>query len=562
MVNTQTGLARGAALVPASALLDSSFDTLFDELLSHEEATHTNKTALAIVRRQAARHGLFCDLPHPMLGSALVAYAILCPHPQLRYDSDTDSGTLAQFLQFSPPKLPQVYSCSYLHELCQGALLPLLQASKFAKFEGLNLLVCMSKLVRTMQKGLSANNADICNLPGYIFVPCMALEAPRLPLPPGQCTSKLGAAAATSGLAAFIAVQAKYNYECIKLRLEKGHPAALEAQNSSNKSSDKQPGTDPHMLSSRVENVAHLASMSARSCDALMLVQTCVTAIQQCQSEQLAREALDALKMQLLLFEPRSLLLLLRKMVRECPYPGMTAMLIDVGRDATQLFARGGELLPTLSTTNASTVVLVSDEDSEETHILQEIRDEARLEQEREDAMLVEGEEEGERERRQEQARMRQELAAEDSILVHKFPWRSSLVLEAFAPPLIQIGKFASAFDILRSLLEHSQCASLEASISLYSFFAIKLNAATERGDLQLVDCFWGRGSAASGPDGMLQKHCGYLLFARKAIAAALTATDTEDPAGDIAAVDATSPQDCLRLRVLYMNVNRVINLL
>ena len=59
-----------------------------------------------------------------------------------------------------------------------------------------------------------------------------------------------------------------------------------------------------------------------------------------------------------------------------------------------------------------------------------------------------------------------------------------------------------------------------------------------------------------------LQKHCKSLLLARKALKMAIKETDVDDPEGDIAAVSATTPQDCLRLRVLFMNVDRVIKLL
>jgi len=550
-INTQTGLARGAAIVPASALTDASLDKIFDELLSHEEATHGNRAALSIVRRHAARHGLFCDLPHSLLGSALVAYALLCGQTMHQREVGDETQVRSPCLH-----LPQVYSLSYLHELASGSLQPLLQTPILAKFEGLHLLVHMSKLVSAMQKGLSANNLDIFNLAGYVFVPCTALEAPRLALPPGQYTSSVGAAAATSSLAAFIAVQAKYNFECIKQRLNKERQSASGSQNST----DKQPKADPRTLLNQVENVSNLARMSSRSCDVLMLVQTCVTAIQQCASEQLAREAFDALKVQLLLFEPRSLLLLLRKMVRECPYPGMTAMLIDIGRDATQLFARGGNMLPTLATLNASQVTF-SGEDAEEARMLREIQEQARQEQEREDAIFAgeRGEEPEEQEKREEQARLRRELVTEDSILVHKSPWWSPLVLEAFAPPVINIGKFVIGSDIIKNLLEHNQCASLEASLSLYLFFAIRLNAARETGNHNSVEEFWGNGSF--GLDHTIQKHRKLLLTAKKALNTALKATDVEDPAGDIAAVDAVSPQDCLRLQVLLMNIDRLTTL-
>ena len=566
-VTTRTGFARGAEIVPASALTDRSLDQLFDELLSHEDAPHTNKSALSVIRRQAARHGLFCDLPHSLVGSALVTYAMLCPPMKAEEDKmETKEGVLTQEPPASSP-LPQIYSLSYLHELCSGALFPLLHTPKLATFEGVSLLVRMSALVRAMQGALlassahnarDAHNADLYSLPGYVFVPCMALEPPRLPLPPGGCSSSVGAAAGTSGLAAFTAVQAKYNFECIKQRLDKERQAATRT--STIKQSN---GTDLSTLLNRVESVAYLACMSTRSCDALMLVQTCVTAIQKCPSEQLARDAFDALKMQLMLFEPRSLLLLLRKMVRECPYPGMTALLIDVARDATQLFARGGSTLPAMATTNAAIQFTPeSDAEAKEMRMAQEIQELARLEQEHEDAMLAEEEDETERERREEEARQRQELIVEDSILVHKTPWWSPLVLDAFALPVLAIGKFTSGTDVIKNLLQHNHCGSLEASISLYLFFAIRLNAALESGDRALAVTFWGLSDGLSDQNLPLQKHCKSLLLARKALKMAIKETDVDDPEGDIAAVSATTPQDCLRLQVLFMNVDRVIKLL
>jgi hypothetical protein len=194
----------------------------------------------------------------------------------------------------------------------------------------------------------------------------------------------------------------------------------------------------------------------------------------------------------------------------------------------------------------------------------QEIQELARLEQEHEDAMLAEEEEEDEteQERREEEARLRQELIVEDSILVHKTPWWSPLVLDAFALPVLAIGKFTSGTDVIKNLLQHNHCGSLEASISLYLFFAIRLNAALESGDRALAATFWGLSGEVSDQNLPLQKHCKSLLLARKALKMAIKETDVDDPEGDIAAVSATTPQDCLRLQVLFMNVDRVIKLL
>ena len=563
-MSSNAGISRGAALVPLSDLLDSSVDRLLDELLNHGDKLDA-PTALKSLKKQAARYGLFCEVPHPMLGYALIAHVLLCPEV---YCTTDDMGAFMDSTEMS--LLPQIYSKSYLFEVGSAVLYPLLQSSKVAPTEALELLERLARLIPTsgslMAKSLNMIDTEDCLFehPGYVFVPCVALEPDQSRLPPAEVSSMVGAQAGTSGLAAFVAIQSKYNFEMIRQKLD------LE-RISAGKEGQLAPTArrDPSYLLERIDCVFVLAQLTSKSCDALMIIQASLTAIQRCPDENLSRRAFDALKMHLRLFEPRSLLLLLQKLVRESPFPGITALLVDVARDVVQALKRdngNGVVVATAVSTSlaqefisiretlcASTVNDSLDINAQD---LSHSEDESDL-----------AEETGNRpinHRKLENQQRRADLVEEDDMLLHATPWWSSLLLTAFIPPLVKLGEYAdNTKEGLLHLLHHGHIGAVEASVSLYLFVFIRLAAdkdsllAFNRRESRFCtrSSFWAPATTCDErPDERWHQFRRTLHLVHKAVNIVLT----QSTRGDSSYANPT-PAECLRLQVLSMNVDRLI---
>jgi hypothetical protein len=80
--------------------------------------------------------------------------------------------------------------------------------------------------------------------------------------------------------------------------------------------------------------------MSARSGDSLQLLQSLINSIASCPDNQRRIQGYAALKSMLTMFEERSRLALLRKLVDDCPFASLTGLLIDIVRDNCQHASR------------------------------------------------------------------------------------------------------------------------------------------------------------------------------------------------------------------------------
>ena len=534
-VSTTTGIARGAALVPMAALSDIGMDALMNELSMREE-THAN---LSVVRRQAMKHGIFSKVPHAMLGCALVGHALLTQ--EMPKEGDTSN-------EYSVPALPQVYSFTYLHELC-GGILPTLQHSGCAGAnEPLELLKLMGWLVYGLERHSQQSQTMSNAIPsGYVFVPCLAVNPPPSPIPPGEDTSRVGIAAITSSLAAFIALQASYNYECIRRRLdverERQKDAACTESGSAPKSAHTKSDVDDILLASRVEELLCLGVLSTKSCDVLEMVQTSISLIQHCSDESLARSAFSGLLRDLSLFEPRSLLLLLRKLVQECPFVSVTALLIDAAKSFVHASVRNTHTLIATSVSVAAMNFVpaeVSTADKEEAELLETIRKEQ--ERKQEDAK----DPEEEHRRREEENESQQELKVGDSVLRNSASWFSPLVLQSFSTPISALTEQSDS-RVVSYLLQAGHLAAVESAVSLQTFIILKLCVAKRESggsESPLLHAFFSSDSGSCSGREVVKSHRKDLLVAGKILGVAMKAAN-----------------DNGKLQILAMNIDRLTEL-
>lgn len=87
-------------------------------------------------------------------------------------------------------------------------------------------------------------------------------------------------------------------------------------------------------------DIRAMGIISASSSDALQLLQSLINSIASCPDNKRRIEGYMALKSMLMMFEERSRLAILRKLIDDCPFSSLTGLLVDIVRDNCQLASR------------------------------------------------------------------------------------------------------------------------------------------------------------------------------------------------------------------------------
>jgi len=556
-------LSNGCALLSSTAFSDEQLDALLSELNQREEEQSALESSKLIsARRLVAKSGIFCNPPHAMLGCALLSFSLLT-NPNSR--------------------LPLVLSPYYLHQLAENILPTLLRHDVLATQEGLELFIHMGNYLDIISTSFTftftPNFQNKHQHKGYVFVPCTAVDAPQSSLPPSECSSAVGTAAITSHLAAFIALRSKLNLS----ELESKSP------NASNESIQS-----AKLLRSKCEDIRSLGQLLSLSKDILSFIQSSIMAITNCYEENLSRQGFNSLKKHFQFFEPRSLFLLLRHLVKDFPFPGLLAPIIDVAVDKMRLASSEDDRIRINKLEKRVERAFLASE------YVNSISDSLAKERILEDKMFKEQEDDDKdeddndnqdeqddenRNRKQEKKGKKENTRQEDFILSHKNPWFSPLVFEAFSIPLkdfenqfvnskyntVSNGTDKRMIDpatIVSHLLQGMNIGGIEAAISMQTFIMLKLKSLKLTGSENRIIAFWGsvdemHANVVNGSiKNALSPYYNTVRNVSKLVNDAISAVDSNNTTtGDIDTVSLASDMDRARLDLLAMNVARLLEL-